>query len=56
MNRIREGFLLTRNPFNASQVKRVSLEPQDVELTTSTGSKDEPVYFEYRLVFALIRS
>jgi len=31
MNRIREGFLLTRNPFNANQIKRVSLEPQDVD-------------------------
>ncbi|KLN65879.1 DUF1848 domain-containing protein [Vibrio sp. VPAP30] len=30
MNRIREGFLLTRNPFNANQIRRVSLEPQDV--------------------------
>jgi DNA repair photolyase len=32
MNRISDGFLLTRNPFNAHQVSRVSLKPQDVEL------------------------
>ncbi|EMK3316743.1 DUF1848 domain-containing protein [Vibrio vulnificus] len=32
MNRVREGFLLTRNPFNAHQVRRVSLLPEDVEL------------------------
>ena len=31
MNRVRAGFLLTRNPFNAHQIRRVSLEPQDVE-------------------------
>jgi len=31
MNRVREGFLLTKNPFNAHQVKRVSLLPQDVD-------------------------
>nr|VVV03975.1 hypothetical protein AW0309160_01358 [Aliivibrio wodanis] len=32
MNRIREGFLLTRNPFNSNQVRRVSLLPEDVSL------------------------
>ncbi|MEI6825898.1 MAG: DUF1848 domain-containing protein [Desulfuromonadales bacterium] len=31
MNRIREGFLCTRNPFNANQIQRVSLSPADVE-------------------------
>jgi DNA repair photolyase len=31
MNRIRDGFLYTRNPFNAHQIKKVSLLPQDVE-------------------------
>ncbi|SUD41176.1 Domain of uncharacterised function (DUF1848) [Ectopseudomonas mendocina] len=31
VNRMREGFLLTRNPFNAHQVRRVSLRPEDVE-------------------------
>jgi DNA repair photolyase len=31
MNRIREGFLYTRNPFNAHQIKKVSLLRQDVE-------------------------
>lgn len=32
MNRVRAGFLLTRNPFNAHQVKRVSLAPADVDV------------------------
>ena len=32
MNRIRSGFLLTRNPFNAHQIKRVSLLPKDVDV------------------------
>ncbi|MGC0787498.1 DUF1848 domain-containing protein [Pantoea agglomerans] len=32
MNRIREGFLLTRNPFNYNQIKRVSLSPSDVDV------------------------
>jgi DNA repair photolyase len=32
INRIREEFLLTRNPFNANQIKRVSLKPNDVEV------------------------
>lgn len=31
MNRIREGFLCTRNPFNSHQIQRVSLSPADVE-------------------------
>lgn len=31
MNRIREGFLCTRNPFNAHQIQRVSLSSADVE-------------------------
>lgn len=32
MNRIHDGFLLTRNPFNANQVSRVSLRPKDVDV------------------------
>ncbi|MFH7526735.1 DUF1848 domain-containing protein [Aeromonas sp. A5] len=31
MNRIRAGFLLTRNPFNAHQITRVSLHPDEVD-------------------------
>lgn len=31
MNRIRDGFLLTRNPYNANQIRRISLLPEDVE-------------------------
>jgi hypothetical protein len=32
MNRIREGFLLVRNPFNANQVRRVDLSPGNVDV------------------------
>ncbi len=32
VNRVREGFLLARNPFNAHQITRVSLNPEDVEM------------------------
>lgn len=31
MNRIRAGFVLVRNPFNANQIKHVSLKAEDVE-------------------------
>jgi hypothetical protein len=31
MNRIREGYLCVRNPFNAHQVRRVDLSPESVE-------------------------
>lgn len=31
MNRIREGYVLTRNPFNAKQIRRVSLAQKDVD-------------------------
>ena len=32
MNRVREGFLLVRNPFNAHQVRRVDLSPDLVDV------------------------
>lgn len=32
MNRIREGYLLTKNPFNSRQIRRVSLTPSDVDV------------------------
>lgn len=32
INRMREGFLLTRNPFNVHQIRRISLKPEDVEV------------------------
>lgn len=31
LDRVRQGFLLTRNPFNAHQVSRISLCPEDVD-------------------------
>lgn len=31
MNRIREGFILTRNPYNANQVSRICLLPENVD-------------------------
>lgn len=30
-NRIKEGYVLTRNPFNANQIRRISLLPNDVD-------------------------
>ena len=35
-NRVREGFLYVRNPMNAHQISRVSLDPEVVECRTST--------------------
>ncbi len=32
MNRVSDGYALLKNPFNAHQVRRVSLSPQDVDL------------------------
>jgi hypothetical protein len=32
MNRIREGFLLVRNPFNTHQIRRVDLSPSNVDV------------------------
>lgn len=32
MNRVRERFVLTRNPFNPHQIKRVSLAPEDIDV------------------------
>lgn len=32
INRVKERFLLTRNPFNANQIRRVSLAPEDVDV------------------------
>lgn len=43
MNRLREGFLCTRNPFNARQVRRVSLLPQDVEAIVFWTRNPEPI-------------
>lgn len=31
MNRVRAGYLLTRNPFNTHQIRRISLLPSDVD-------------------------
>lgn len=31
MNRVRERFVLTRNPFNPHQIRRISLAPEDVD-------------------------
>lgn len=32
LNRVSEGYVLLKNPFNAHQVRRVSLRPEDVDL------------------------
>ncbi|MCE5210147.1 MAG: DUF1848 domain-containing protein, partial [Deltaproteobacteria bacterium] len=31
VNRLREGYVLVRNPMNAKQIRRVSLAPSDVD-------------------------
>ena len=32
MNRVREGFCLTRNPFNPNQISKISLTPENVDV------------------------
>lgn len=52
MNRIKEGFLLTRNPFNAHQIRKVSLRPEDVEAIvfwTRNPEKLIPYLSEYKI-------
>ncbi len=63
MNRIKAGFLLTRNPFNALQIKRVSLCPKEVEAIVfwtrnaekliqylpELDSKEFKYYFQYTI-------
>lgn len=61
MNRIREGFLLMRNPYNYNNIKRVSLLPEDVDaivfwtrnpekmLTHLSSLKDFNYYFQYTI-------
>lgn len=43
MSRIREGFLCTRNPFNAHQIQRVSLLPKDVEVIVFWTRNPKPI-------------
>lgn len=46
MNRIREGFLLVRNPFNAHQIKRVELSQRDVECIVFWTRNPKPLFRE----------
>ncbi len=43
MNRVREGFLCTRNPFNAHQIHRVPLLPEDVETIIFWTRNPKPI-------------
>jgi DNA repair photolyase len=43
MNRIREGYFLRMNPFNANQVKRVSLAPADVDAVIFWSKNPRPL-------------
>ncbi len=43
MNRVRAGFCLVRNPFNATQVTRVSLAPEDVEAMVFWTRNPQPM-------------
>lgn len=44
MNRIRAGFCLVANPFNARQVSRVSLEPADVDVIVFWTRNPRPLF------------
>lgn len=43
MDRIREGGFESRNPFNPSQVKRISLLPEDVDVIVFWSKNPEPM-------------
>ncbi len=43
INRIRAGLLCTRNPFNAHQIKKVSLSPKDVEVIVFWTRNPQPL-------------
>ncbi|MBQ5422694.1 MAG: DUF1848 family protein, partial [Clostridiales bacterium] len=42
-NRIKEGFVLVRNPYNPSQVTRYSLSPEVVDLITFCTKNPAPM-------------
>ena len=42
-NRLREGYVLTRNPYNASQVTRYSLDPKVVDLIAFCSKNPGPM-------------
>jgi len=44
MHRMREGFLCTRNPFNAHQIQKVSLSPTDVEAIVFWTRNPKPLF------------
>jgi DNA repair photolyase len=43
MNRIREGFLYVQNPFNAHQVRRVDLSPENVDVIVFWTKNSRPL-------------
>ena len=43
MHRLRAGYALTQNPFNAKQVKRISLLPQDVDCLVLWSKNPQPL-------------
>ena len=43
MNRVREGFCLVRNPFQPSQIARVSLRPEEVEAIVFWSKDPRPL-------------
>ena len=42
-NRLKEGYVLTRNPYNASQVTRYSLDPKVVDLIAFCSKNPGPM-------------
>jgi len=44
INRIRDGFCAVPNPFNPTQVSRVSLKPQDVDVIVFWTRNPRPLF------------
>jgi DNA repair photolyase len=43
MNRIREGYLFVQNPFNAQQIRRVDLSPDNVDIIVFWSKNPQPI-------------
>ena len=44
MNRIREGFLLTINPFNSKQISKIDLRPKSTEAIVFWTRNPSPLF------------
>ena len=43
MNRIREGYLFVQNPFNARQLRRIDLSPDNVDVIVFWSKNPQPM-------------